>query len=91
MLDEITDPNEIRRYLDRLALSMQAVQRRLKRFEEEFGMDSEVFYSKLHNAELSERIEYAEWAGEHEMLQRLQQQRATLQARLTGGPADPAA
>ncbi len=91
MLDELTDPNDIRRYLDRLALSLQAVQRRLKRFEEEFGMDSEVFYSKLHNAELNERIEYAEWAGEHEMLQRLQQQRAELQARLTGGPADRAA
>jgi hypothetical protein len=82
MLDEITDPEEIRRYLDRLELSIQSVQRRLKRFEEEFGMDSEVFYSKLHNAELSERIEYAEWAGEHEMLKRLQQQRAQLQDRL---------
>ena len=82
MLDDITDPNEIRRYLDRLALSIQSVRRRLKRFEEEFGMDSEIFYSKLQNAELSERIEYAEWAGEHEMLKRLEAQRATLQARL---------
>jgi hypothetical protein len=87
MLDDLTDPAEIQRYLDRLALSIQSVQRRLKRFEDEFGMDSELFYSKLHNAELSERIEYAEWAGEHEMLKRLEQQRAELQARLQGGSA----
>ncbi len=87
LLDELTDPQEIRRYLDRLALSIQSVQRRLKRFEDEFGMDSEVFYSKLQNAELNERIEYAEWAGEHEMLKRLHAQRATLQARLKSGEA----
>ena len=86
MLDEITDPKEIRRFLDRLALSIQSVQRRLKRFEEEFGMDSELFYAKLQNAELNERIEYAEWAGEHEMLKRLEQQRAELQARLKNSP-----
>ena len=85
MLDEITDPTEIQRYLDRLALSIQSVQRRLKRFEEEFGMDSELFYAKLQNAELNERIEYAEWAGEHEMLKRLEQQRADLQERLKNG------
>jgi hypothetical protein len=42
-----------------------------------------VFYSKLQNAELDERIEYAEWAGEHEMLQRLIQQRDALKKRLT--------
>jgi hypothetical protein len=45
-------------------------------------MDSEVFYSKLQNAELDERIEYAEWAGEHEVLQRLKQQRDELKRRL---------
>ena len=82
MLDDLRDPKEIRRYLDRLELSMQSVQRRLKRFEEEFGMDSEAFYAKLQNAQLDERVEYAEWAGEHEMLQRLKQQKAVLEARL---------
>jgi hypothetical protein len=82
MLDDLRDPKEIRRYLDRLELSMQSVQRRLKRFEEEFGMDSEAFYAKLQNAQLDERVEYAEWAGEHEMLQRLKQQKAELEARL---------
>jgi hypothetical protein len=82
MLDDITDPQELRQYLERLELSIQSVQRRLKRFEDEFGMDSELFYAKLHNAELSERLEYAEWAGEHEMLQRLLAQRAEIKKRL---------
>jgi hypothetical protein len=86
MSEEINDPKEIRQYLQRLELSMQAVQRRLKRFEEEFGMDSEQFYRRLQNAELSERLEYAEWAGEHEMLQRLRKQRAELKRKLGEKP-----
>jgi FMN phosphatase YigB (HAD superfamily) len=83
MLDDLQNPKEIRQYLDRLELSMQSVQRRLKRFEEEFGMDSEAFYAKMQNAQLDERVEYAEWAGEHEMLQRLKKQKSELEARLT--------
>ena len=82
IIDDITDPNEIRAYLGRLELSMGAVKRRLRRFEEEFGMDSEAFYAKLQNAQLDERFEYAEWAGEHEMLKRLSKQKDDLEARL---------
>ena len=83
MLSDLKNPKDIKQYLARLELSMQSVQRRLKRFEEEFGMDSEAFYAKLQNAQLDERVEYAEWAGEHEMLQRLKQQKAELEARLS--------
>ncbi len=72
----------LRRYLQRLADNIAAVQRRLKRFEEEFGMDSEDFYAKLQNAELDENQDYAEWAGEHEMLQRLLAQHDELKRRL---------
>ena len=82
IIDKINDPDEIRAYIGRLELSMQAVRRRLKRFEEEFGMDSEAFYAKLQNAQLDERFEYAEWAGEHEMLQRLTKQKRELEERL---------
>ena len=82
MLSDLRDPKDIKQYLARLELSMQSVQRRLKRFEAEFGMDSEAFYARLQNAQLDERVEYAEWAGEHEMLQRLKQQKADLEARL---------
>jgi hypothetical protein len=82
MLDDLRNPKEIKQYLNRLELSMQSVQRRLRRFEEEFGMDSEAFYAKMQNAQLDERVEYSEWAGEHEMLQRLKKQKAELEARL---------
>ena len=86
MLNDLKNPKDIKQYIGRLELSMQSVQRRLRRFEEEFGMDSEAFYAKLQNAQLDERVEYAEWAGEHEMLQRLKQQKAELEARLNSQP-----
>lgn len=77
-----TDHAALRAYLQRLEASLGLVERRLKRFEEEFGMDSEEFYAKLQNAELDERVEYAEWAGEHEMHLRLTKQRDELKRRL---------
>ena len=86
MLNDLKNPKDIKQYIGRLELSMHSVQRRLRRFEEEFGMDSEAFYAKLQNAQLDERVEYAEWAGEHEMLQRLKQQKAELEARLNSQP-----
>lgn len=76
------DHKTLRDYLRRVETALEAVERRLRRFEEEFGMDSEVFYAKLHNAELDERVEYAEWAGEHAMRLRLIQQRDELRRRL---------
>lgn len=76
------DEKALKAYLRRIEDNIAVVKRRLKRFEDEFGMDSEIFFSKLHNAELDERIEYSEWAGEHEMLQRLLKQRDELKKRL---------
>lgn len=80
--NDILDHRSLRQYLQRLEDNIRAVERRLRRFEEEFGMDSEVFFSKLQNAELDERVEYTEWVGEHEMLQRLRDQRDALKKRL---------
>lgn len=82
MTEHSSEHANLRQYLARIEENIKIVERRLKRFEEEFGMDSEAFYAKLHNAELDERIEYAEWAGEHEMLQRLCKQRDDLKRRL---------
>ena len=82
MADEKIDHQSLRQYLKRIEDSMKQVERRLKRFEDEFGMDSEAFYARLQNAELDERLEYAEWAGEHEMLKRLKKQRDELKKRL---------
>ena len=84
MSEQQLSHTSLRQYLKRLEEKIKQVQRRLTRFEAEFGMESEEFYSKLQNAELEERIEYAEWAGEHEMLQRLIRQRDELNKRLKG-------
>lgn len=81
-LPPAADHPTLRDYLRRIESAVEAVERRLKRFEAEFGMDSEVFYAKLQNAELDERVEYAEWAGEHEMRLRLIEQRDELRRRL---------
>jgi predicted nucleic acid-binding Zn-ribbon protein len=82
-----SDHATLRRYLQRLEDNIRQITRRLKRFEDEFGMDSEAFYAKLQNAELEEREEYSEWAGEHEALQRLMQQRDELKRRLDDHPS----
>ena len=76
------DHASLRRYLARLEQNIEAVRRRLKRFEDEFGMDSEVFYARLQSAELEDGIQYAEWAGEHEMLKRLERQRDEVKRKL---------
>jgi hypothetical protein len=71
MAEDITDPKELRQYLDRLEQSIQAVQRRLKRYEVEYGKGID-----------SIALENAEVAGDVEMLKRLQAQRAELKKRL---------
>lgn len=81
-MTDLVDHHTLRQYLERLEENIRVVSRRLQRFEEEFGMDSEEFFGKLENAELDERVEYTEWAGEHEMLQRLIKQRDKLKRRL---------
>lgn len=71
MAEDITDPKELRQYLDRLELNIQAVQRRLKRSEAEYGKDIELIGR-----------ENAEVAGDLEMLKRLQVQQAEIKMRL---------
>lgn len=82
MTEQLSDHTSLRQYLKRLEDNIRQVKRRLKRFEDEFGMDSEEFFSRLSDAEPDERLEYAEWAGEHEMLHRLVKQRDELKKRL---------
>jgi len=71
MAEDITDPKELRQFLGRLEQSIQSVQRRLTRYEAEYGK----------TAELIAR-ENAEVAGDVEMLKRLQVQRADIKKRL---------
>jgi len=82
MSDNDSNSQALRQYLERLEISLQAVRRRLQRYEDEHGLTTAEFYARLHSGEYKEGLEYAEWAGEHEMLQRLEQQRDELKKRL---------
>ncbi len=84
MLDNLDDPEALRQYVERLELSLQAVRRRVKRFEEEHGMTTAEFYPRLQAGEVK-GLDYAEWAGEHEMAQRLEQQLEELKKKLDKG------
>ena len=76
------DNEALRQFLERLEISLQAVRRRLQRYEDEHGLTTAEFYARLHSGEYEEGLKYAEWAGEHEMRQRLEQQRDELKKRL---------
>jgi hypothetical protein len=82
MLDN-ADPEALRQYLERLEMNLDAVRRRLQRFEAEHGMTTAEFYPRLQAGEMK-GLDYAEWAGEHEMAQRLEQQRDELKKKLEG-------
>ncbi|MFH1561981.1 MAG: hypothetical protein ABIF11_00985 [Nitrospirota bacterium] len=44
---------------------------KLTEFERKYGMRSEDFYQKAENGKLEDSLEYIEWAGEVETLNRL--------------------
>ena len=81
MLEDM-DPETLRQYGERLELSLQSVRRRLKRFEDEHGLTTAEFYARLHSGEIKQGLDYAEWAGEHEMAQRLEGQLKELKKKL---------
>jgi hypothetical protein len=80
MLDNL-DPEALRQYLDRLEMNLQAVRRRLQRFEDEHGLTTAEFHTRLLAGEMK-GLDYAEWAGEYETAQRLEQQRAEIKKKL---------
>ncbi len=82
MLDNLNDPDELRQYGERLEISLQAVRRRLQRFEDEHGLTTAEFYARLQSGEIKQGLDYAEWAGEHEMAQRLEGQIEELKKKL---------
>jgi hypothetical protein len=71
MAEDINDPKELQQFLDRLDQSIHAIQRRLTRYEAEYGKTADVIAR-----------ENAEVAGDVEMLKRLLAQRAEIKTRL---------
>jgi hypothetical protein len=79
---ETMSHGELRAYLKRLELSVAQVRRRLGRLEGRFGASTEEMFARLTPEEIETSSELTEWAGEREMLQRLEAQRAALAKRL---------
>jgi len=56
-----------------LEVGIRRTERRLRTFEATYGMTTEDFLRRYENDELDETLEFAEWIGEHRLLQRLNQ------------------
>ena len=73
---------ELRAYLKRLEINVAQVRRRLQGLEARFGSTTEAMFANLRPDEIEADVVLSEWAGEREMLLRLEAQRAALAERL---------
>lgn len=62
-----------------LQANIQRTEQRLRAFEAQYGMSSVEFLERYENDELPETLDYAEWIGEHRLLERLHEKADTLQ------------
>ncbi len=62
-----------------LQAGIRRCHQRLQQFEKEFGISTAKFLRKYEKDELNESLEFAEWIGEHRLLERLQEKAETLQ------------
>ncbi len=79
--DQMTH-SELRAYLERLEMNVAQVQKRLIGFEAIFGSTTEEMFARVTPEEIDASPGLTEWAGEHEMLIRLEAQRIALADRL---------
>lgn len=77
-----TTPEELKAYIRRLEDTLSLVRRRLKRYEDEYGMRSKDFYQQLQSGQLHNRADFAEWVSEHERHTRLAEQIDELKMKL---------
>jgi hypothetical protein len=73
---------ELRAYLKRLEMNVAQVRRRLRDFETRFAATTEEMFARLTPEEVEADADLSQWAGEREMLQRLEAQRVALEKRL---------
>ena len=70
----------IRNELRLLQAGIHRTEQRLKAFEARHGMTSAEFIKRYESDELEEALEFAEWIGEHRLLNRLREKVSTLQS-----------
>jgi len=69
----------IRTELRMLELGLERTSQRLRSFEEQYGMASEEFERRFEAREITESLDFIEWAGEIKTYLLLQTQRQALQ------------
>jgi hypothetical protein len=62
-----------------LQAGIRRTEQRLHTFETKYGLSSAEFLQSYENDELQETIDFAEWIGEHRLLERLREKADTLQ------------
>ncbi|MFO7917521.1 MAG: hypothetical protein R6V13_05545 [Anaerolineae bacterium] len=61
-----------------LQAGIQRTKNRLQAFEAEYELSTQEFLRRYENDELPETLAFAEWVGEHRMLERLREKAETL-------------
>lgn len=62
-----------------LQAGIQRTEDRLQAFEAEYDLSTQEFLRRYENDELPETLAFAEWVGEHRLLERLREKAETLQ------------
>ena len=62
-----------------LAAGIRRTERRLRGFEEKYGLATAEFLQQYENDKLEETLDFDEWIGEWRLLERLQDNASTLQ------------
>ncbi len=57
-----------------IQIGLCKTEQRLTSFEQKHGMDTDGFYRRYNQGSLGDALDYMEWAGEYETLQRLREQ-----------------
>lgn len=57
-----------------IKIAMRRTQNNLNAFEKKYKMTSRTFYSKYTKGQLGDDLDFMEWAGEQEIIQRLKQE-----------------
>ena len=61
-----------------LEAGMKRTKQNMLAFEKKFGLNTQEFIARYENDEMAETLDYADWIGEHRMLERLKEKADTL-------------
>jgi len=54
--------------------AVERTKKRLKEYEQRYGMKTEEFYARFKSGELGDTDDYIDWAGEYELLKHVEEE-----------------